>query len=318
MRQEPILIRLPNWVGDVCMSLPVLDMLRRLNIPFAVCARGWAKDLLAGLGVEGFLPMSGRLIDDVSEVRTWRKKHPQYRRGLLLPDSFSSALCFRLAGLQSAGWRDDGRSLLLRWPLHKPIEPLHAVQSHFALAKQALAAWDIDAQPQALPERLHLPITKQHTQSAHDQLNAAGLKAGDFVLIAPTATGTHKGQAKVWPQFDAFTRILQNNGVRVAMCPPKAEQAAALRAVPTADLIDPLRLGGFCALTRLAKVVICNDSGASHLCAAVGAKQVTLFGVTDPARTGPWAPESINLGQLGQWPTVGEAVQATQQFFVSR
>jgi ADP-heptose:LPS heptosyltransferase len=54
------------------------------------------------------------------------------------------------------------------------------------------------------------------------------------------------------------------------MCPPKAEQATALRAVPTADLIDPLRLGGFCALTRLAKVIICNDSGVSHLCATVG------------------------------------------------
>jgi heptosyltransferase-2 len=190
------------------------------------------------------------------------------------------------------------------------------VQSNFALAKQALWAWGIDAQPQALPERLQLPLTKQHTQSAHDQLNAAGLKAGEFVLIAPTATGTHKGQAKVWPQFDAFTRILQNNGVRVAMCPPKAEQAAALRAVPTADLIEPLRLGGFCALARLAKVVICNDSGVSHLCAAVGAKQITLFGVTDPARTGPWSPESINLGKLGQWPTVGEVAQRTQPFFV--
>ena len=74
MQQEPILIRLPNWVGDVCMSLPVLDMLRRLNIPFAVCARGWAKDLLAGLGTAGFVPMSGRLIEDVVEVRDWRKR----------------------------------------------------------------------------------------------------------------------------------------------------------------------------------------------------------------------------------------------------
>ena len=137
MQQEPILIRLPNWVGDVCMSLPVLDMLRRLNIPFAVGARGWAKDLLSGLGVDDFVPMSGRLIEDVLEVRDWRKKHPQYRRALLLPDSFSSALCFRLAGLQSAGWRDDGRSLLLRWPLHKPPEALHVVQTSFILAKQA-------------------------------------------------------------------------------------------------------------------------------------------------------------------------------------
>jgi heptosyltransferase-2 len=236
----------------------------------------------------------------------------------VLPDSFSSALCFRLAGLQSAGWRDDGRSLLLRWPLYKPAAEMHVVQSYFSLAKQSLWAWGIDAQPQQLPERLHLPLTKQQSQSAHDHLSQAGLKAGNFVLIAPTATGTHKGQAKVWPQFDALTRILQNNGIRVAMCPPKSEQAAALRAVPTADLIEPLRLGGFCALSRLASVVICNDSGVSHLCATIGAKQITLFGVTDPARTGPWNPESINVGQLGRWPSVGEVVQQAQKFVVPR
>ena len=315
MRPEPILIRLPNWVGDVCMSLPVLDMLQRLNVPFSVCARGWAKDLLSGLTMEGFVPMSGRLLEDVFEVREWRKKHPNYRHGLLLPDSLSSALCFRFAGLQSAGWRDDGRSLLLKWPLNKAPDPEHAVQSGFALAQQALQSWGINASAQVLPERLQLPLTKQHTQSAHDHLSAAGLKAGDFVLIAPTATGTHRGQAKVWSQFDAFTRILQNNGVRVAMCPPKSEQAGALRSVPTADLIEPLRLGGFCALTRLAKVVVCNDSGVAHLCAAVGSKQITLFGVTNPARTRPWTPDSVNLGQLGQWPTVGEVVARTQQFF---
>jgi len=317
MQQEPILIRLPNWVGDVCMSLPALDMLHRLNIPFAVCARGWARDLLSGMKLEGFVPMSGRLLEDIFETRDWRKKNPQYRRALLLPDSFSSALCFRLAGLKSAGWRDDGRSLLLKWPLNKPTEPLHVVQSSFALAKQALQAWGTEASPQTLPDRLHLPLTRAQTQGAHDHLSAAGLKAGDFVLIAPTATGTHHGQQKVWPQFDALTRILQNNGVRVAMCPPKSEQAAALRAVPTADIIDPLRLGGFCALTRLARVVVCNDSGVSHLCSAAGAKQVTLFGVTDPARTRAWAPDSINLGRSGQWPTVGEVVSRLQHVFLS-
>jgi len=88
-----------------------------------------------------------------------------------------------------------------------------------------------------------------------------------------------------------------------------------LRSVPTADLIEPLRLGGFCALTRLARVVICNDSGVAHLCSAVGSKQITLFGVTNPARTRPWTPDSVNLGQLGQWPSVGEVVARTQQFF---
>ena len=313
MRQEPILLRLPNWVGDACMSLPVLDLLHRLNVPYAVCGRGWAKDLFAGLTLEGFLPLSGHLLEDVSLVRAWRNKHPLYRRGLILPDSLSSALCFRLAGLQSAGWSDDGRSLLLKWPLRKPSAPQHAVQGWFELSQLALQAWGLETNRQRLPERLQLPLTRQHTQAAQEKLSAAGLKANHFVLIAPTATGTHQGQAKVWSQFDAFTRILQSNGIRVAMCPPSSEQATALRTVPTADLIAPLPLGAFCALTRMAKVVVCNDSGVSHLCSVVGAQQITLFGVTDPARTRPWTPNSVNLGRQGQWPTVGEVVTSTQQ-----
>ena len=63
-------------------------------------------------------------------------------RGLLLPDSLSSALVFRLAGLPSAGYRDDGRSLLLRWPVDKPDASLHAVESWHYLTRAALTRWD--------------------------------------------------------------------------------------------------------------------------------------------------------------------------------
>ena len=109
----PILIRLPNWIGDVCMCLPALDLLNQAGVPVVVCARGWAKDLLTGLKTEGFIEMTNSLRANVRALRQWRREHPSHQRGLLMPDSLSSALTFKLAGLQSAGWRDDGRSLLL-------------------------------------------------------------------------------------------------------------------------------------------------------------------------------------------------------------
>jgi heptosyltransferase-2 len=149
-------------------------------------------------------------------------------------------------------------------------------------------------------------------------LREAGLKKGQFVLIAPTATGQHRGQKKVWPHFDALARVLQNNRVNVAMCPPESEQAAANRAAPTVGLIRPLNLGAFCALTRMASLVICNDSGVAHLCAAAGAQQLTLFGVTDANKTGPWNPESCNMGQNGSWPTAGEAVARVQLLLTAK
>jgi len=316
-RPAPIFIRLPNWIGDVCMCLPALELLNKAGLSYVVCARNWARPLLTGLKTEGFIEMTDSLKDNVRELRRWRREHPTQQFGLLMPDSLSSALTFRLAGIQSAGWRDDGRSLLLKWGFNKPSEPMHAVEAWFELAQRALSSWGIEARHIPLSPTINLTITNEHKQAAAAALREAGFKAGDFVLIAPTATGQHRGMKKVWPHFDAFARVLQNNRVNVAMCPPESEQAAANRAAPTVDLIRPLDLGAFCALTRMAKLVVCNDSGVAHLCAAAGAKQVTLFGVTEATRTGPWNPESCNLGQNGSWPTAGEVVARAQQLLSS-
>ena len=148
-------------------------------------------------------------------------------------------------------------------------------------------------------------------------MSEAKLIPGQFVLIAPTATGLHQGRIKVWPHFDALTRALQDQGMRVVACPPPAEQDPARMAAPTAEVLAPLGLGAYCALARNCALVICNDSGVSHLCAAVGARQVTLFGVTNPARTGPWTPDSVNLGQNGQWPSAHEVISRVAQILQS-
>jgi heptosyltransferase II len=309
----PIFIRLPNWIGDVCMCLPALELLDKAGLSYVICARGWAKSLLTGLKTAGFIEMTDSIKENVRALRHWRREQPTHQLGLLMPDSLSSALTFRLAGIKSAGWRDDGRSLLLKWGYNKPTESMHAVEAWFELTQRALQSWGIEARHIPLSKRLHLPITNEHKQAAAASLREAGFKSGEFVLIAPTATGQHRGLKKVWPHFDAFARVLQNNRVKIAMCPPETEQAAAHRAAPTVDILRPLDLGAFCALTHMARLVICNDSGVAHLCAAAGAKQITLFGVTEMARTGPWSHESCNLGQNGRWPTAGEVVTRAQQ-----
>lgn len=314
---EPVLVRLPNWVGDVCMCLPVLRLLESSGIPFAICARPWAQDLLSGLKLLDFIPAIGKHREDLKVLRQWRLQHPEVKRALLMPDSLSTALIFWLAGFKSAGYRDDGRSLLLSWPVNKPVPRPHAVQSWFGLAHQTLQRWAVQPARAEPEEKLNLPLTQTHRQLATQMVIQAGLGSTEFVLIAPTAVGRHHGQIKVWPFFDALTKTLQAQGHRVVMCPPPAERADALLAAPTAELLPALGLGAFCALTNLARLVICNDSGVSHLCAAAGARQLTLFGVTDPARTGPWTPNSINLGQNGHWPAAQDATRYAQQILSS-
>lgn len=304
-------VRLPNWVGDVCMSLPSLRALQAAGLPLVICARPWARDLLDGIEKREFLPMLGKVGPDRATVSAHRRAQGaagRRARGLLLPDSLSSALVFRLAGVPSAGYRDDGRSFLLRWPVAKPQTALHAVQSWHHLTREALARWGLPTGPAEPGPTLDLPLTPAHQDAAALALEAAGLAGQRFVLIAPTATGLHKGKIKVWPGFDTLTRALQARGHTVVMCPPPAETDEARRNAPTAQLLPPLPLGAFAALTTRAALVICNDSGVSHVAAAAGARELTLFGVTRPGRTGPWSPRAVCVGSETAWPSI-ETVQ---------
>jgi heptosyltransferase-2 len=309
-----IYLRMPNWIGDVCMSLPCLDTLLLSGVPVIVCARPWAKDLLAGYKLEGFLPMSGQWRKDRSIVQQHRRHHYRRCAGLLLPDSLSSAMVFRFAGIPCAGYRDDGRSLILRWPVNKPAPNLHAVQSWHYLTRQALSRWGMESPLPGPPARLGLLLNDVHRQQCDQALQQVGLQDQPFVLIAPTATGLHHGKNKVWPFFDALTRRLQAQGHVVAMCPPPAEEEAAKRNAPTAIRIPALKLGAFATLTRLATLVVCNDSGVSHLAAAAHARQVTLFGVTQRERTGPWSDQAVCLGSDQGWPSLEATEEIVSPF----
>jgi heptosyltransferase-2 len=284
------------------MCLPSLALASASGLPVVVCARPWARDLLAGLPAHDFIPMRGKLLEDRAAVSAHRNTHDADVRGLIMPDSLSSAVVFRLAGIPSAGYRDDGRSLLLRWPIDKPRTAMHAVLSWYHLALTALQTWQMPAKPAEPPTELALPLAGIHETEAQIAMSRVGLRSKQFVLIAPTATGLHKGRIKVWPHFNALTRQLQSEGVVVAMCPPPNEVADAQKNAPTALLVPALGLGAFAALTRQAALVICNDSGVSHVAAAAGSRQLTLFGVTSPARTGPWSPRAHCFGSDNNWP----------------
>lgn len=301
------------------MCLPSLELLLQTDVPVIVCARPWAQDLLAAYPLADFVPMRGGWRADRVAVRQHLKQFPgKHSGGLLLPDSLSSALAFRFAGIPCAGYRDDGRSLILRWPCSKPKARLHAVQSWHYLSRFALARWQLPiSAPEPAPE-LQWRAAAMHESQAAQILNDAGLQAQGFVLIAPTATGLHKGRIKAWGGFDSLTQSLQARGLAVVMAPPAAERQAARLAAPTALCLPPVGLGAFAALTRLASLVVCNDSGVSHLAAAAQARQITLFGVTDAAHTGPWSNRATRMGHFNAWPSTADVLSQTLQILDNR
>lgn len=302
-----IYIRLPNWIGDVCMSLPSLHAVLATGCEVVICAKPWAKDLLSGIKAYDFIALSGKWSKDRQLIKAHQKQKTTSGKsvGLLLPDSLTSALTFRLAGLPCAGYRDDGRSIFLKWPISKPTEPLHAVESWYYITKTALTHWGFTPAENVAPS-LKLPLTVQHQEEAEKVITS--LNHHPFILIAPTATGKHRGREKVWPHFDELTRRLQQENYLVVMAPPPNEKEMALANAPTATLLPPIGLGAFVALLKKSSIVLCNDSGVSHLASLGAPHQITLIGVTEPTRTGPWSPSAMILGKMDAWPTVDDVL----------
>lgn len=297
----PLLVRLPNWVGDACMALPTLSALEATGFEPTLAGRGWAADLFAGHGWP-VLKLPGGL---QAAARVLRTLEP--RRGLLLTNSLSSALAFRLGGVAALGHRNEGRSLLLGRAIARP-QGLHEVEVFWRLGA-ATAAWLGSAGPwTAPPASLGLRLAAAHRDAALRALRDGGLQPGGYVVIAPLATGTVAGQPKLWPGFAELDRALQSAGVRTVCCPGPGEEEAARAAAPCATQLTGLGLGAYAAVCATARLTVANDSGPMHLAAATGAPVLGLFGPGDPARTHPWSPGARWLGGQGRWPAIGEVL----------
>jgi ADP-heptose:LPS heptosyltransferase len=64
---------------------------------------------------------------------------------------------------------------------------------------------------------------------------------------------------------------------------------------PAINLAGKTGLGELAMLIKNSRLLFSNDTGVSHIAAAVGAPSVIVFLVSDPAR---WAPENKNLHRI--------------------
>lgn len=287
------------------MCLPALRLLAASGFTPALVGKRWAEDLLAGMGWR-FDPIEGKVSEDLSRIR-YLASNANAAQGLLFPNSFGSALLFKLGRLKTAGLRTDMRSFLLDNGIPEP-GAMHEVERFFYVAHEAIKAWGSTPAFEKVPERLSLILMKRHEAAAKNLIEQYKIPE-KFALLAPIARGKHQGKAKHWEHFNELVAPLRANGVEPIVFPSLREEALAKAACPDATILPPTTLGNFAAIAKRAQVVVANDSGVSHIAAAVGAKQITLVGVTDTNRTGPWNPDAIVLGENGRWPEVSEVLQ---------
>ncbi len=102
------------------------------------------------------------------------------------------------------------------------------------------------------------------------------------------------GRWKCWPpeRFARIADLLRSSGRDVLLIEGPADGEAVTQVLARVEgtkppVISGLATGDVAALLSLCAAYLGNDSGVTHLAAAVGAPTIALFGPTDPAVWGP-------------------------------
>lgn len=303
-----VLCRLPNHVGDCCMTLPALRLLEASGFTPMLTGKRWAEDLMSGMGWR-FDPIEGHVTEDLHRIRYISNHLGPRPLGLLFPNSFSSALLFSIGRVRNAGFPTDGRRFLLDKVVEEP-GTMHEGERFFRLAHGAIKAWGGTPAWDSVPEELGMRLLARHEAAARNLMAEHDIPE-NFALLAPIARGLHHGKEKQWKHFNELCGPLRDMGIEPIVFPSVREEEANHAACPNARILPPTTLGNYAALAKRARIVIANDSGISHVAAAVSANQITLIGVTDPARTRPWNSKAVCLGNnTDGWPSLDEVLSA--------
>jgi ADP-heptose:LPS heptosyltransferase len=166
---------------------------------------------------------------------------------------------------------------LMPWPDDLP-EPLR----YTALMRFLGVPVDGDA--------IDMPLTGEDRRDAGRVARTCGIDPACTVFIHPGA----RLRSRRWPveRFGQVAGRLARQGWRIAVTGSGEERAltaaVAAAAGPAAvDLAGRTSLGCLAALLAQAPLLICNDTGVSHIAAAVGARSVVVASGSDTRR---WAP----------------------------
>ena len=309
---RPLIVRLRNWVGDVTLSLPTLQRLADAGYDLRLVGKAWAADLLAGHGwpVQVLARTRSARVDQLRALRhdafADDPQACQRLNALCLPDSFSSALDFRLAGLRALGHAHEGRSLLLDRAVRRSTG-VHELGVYWALGNALLG------EQAPLPAQLGLCPSPTHCAQARALRAEHGIEPA-CIVICPFAGGTWNKQDKTWPDFAALVaHDLPALGRRVVVCPGPGEEDIARGQFPSATLLPGVGLGAYAALLSEAALMISNDTGPGHMAAAVGTPLISVQGPSDPTLWRPWGSNVQVLGGHGSWPDRTDVLATAQQ-----
>jgi ADP-heptose:LPS heptosyltransferase len=139
-------------------------------------------------------------------------------------------------------------------------------------------------------DRLEFPIWDSDWQELEAIATTHNLDFHNYVCVHPGASVCDRRWS--CQNFATVADALAAQGLQIVLTGTAAEaeltQALAHNMQsPAIDLAGKTSLGALAALLKKSRLLICNDTGVSHLAAALQVSSVVLFSNSDPQR---WAP----------------------------
>lgn len=156
----------------------------------------------------------------------------------------------------------------------------------------------------ACGEQIELLIRRDEHERHRALAELHGLKRHRYVCVHPGA----RLASRRW-SAERFAKVadwLADQGLRVVITGNNAEDHLARELIasmqaPVINLTGATDLGMFAALLSDARLLVCNDSGASHVAAAVRTPSVVVCAGSDPER---WAPLDTERHQVVHHPVI--------------
>ena len=288
-----ILIRLPNWLGDMVMSTAFVQAVKD-HFPNATI------DLVAKKGIDFLLdhfPVHGQRFIFCKEeykglggARKFGKMisaQKKYDIFFCLPDSFSSAIMgYATAARERVGFKKELRSVFLTHAYQKK-KNIHRVEEY------------IDLLQQFIKKEIIIPPVKL-------QLAATEKKKLLVININSEAVSRRLPKEKAISIITAVRHKINNEIILVGSLKEAPFVDTVFNALTDKNNITNMagktNLTGLVNLFGNCTAVLTTDSGPAHVANALGTHTVVLFGAGNEDNTAPYNKNKRTIIRLGQLP----------------
>lgn len=302
-----ILVVRVDLLGDTVLSMPMIAALRR-GYPKAhidMLVQQSTADVLAGENtishVITYNPQIWRQKDGwrkaLSLLRRLRKA--RYDIAISVSGDIGSILT-RLSGAKrTLGFAGEAYPHMLTDPVRGQRYTVAQHETRYVLTLAEAAGGIVDAGD--IQPHLHVLPKTRHEMAT--MLGLARAKLGRNGPVIAMHAGARNGQAKRWPtrHFAALADQLAEELDALIVVTGAPNEASLARDItehtryPLFNVSGKTTLPQLAALLAESDVLVTGDSGPMHIACAVDTPVVVMHGPTDPALSGPTAPDAIIL-----------------------